>query len=58
MPAGVFEYRADAESGRPFLEARTERCLHCKACEIKDPSGNLAWQPPWGGSGPRYCDPP
>ncbi len=47
-PAGVYEMM-DNEFVVNF-----ENCIHCKACAIKDPDGNIVWTPPEGGSGPSY----
>ena len=54
-PAGVYEIIADKE-GRPRLWVNAGNCLHCKACDIKDPFGNIRWTPPEGGSGPNYTN--
>ena len=48
-PAGVYEYD---EEGR--LQINAQNCLHCKACDIKDPLQNIEWTPPEGGGGPSY----
>ncbi len=58
-PAGVYQWRIEKESGtdaeeRPVLRIQAENCLHCKACEIKDPGQNIIWTPPEGGDGPHY----
>ncbi|WP_339015690.1 electron transfer flavoprotein-ubiquinone oxidoreductase [Aeromonas popoffii] len=51
-PAGVFEI---VESERqPYLQINAANCIHCKTCDIKDPSQNIIWTPPQGGSGPNY----
>jgi electron-transferring-flavoprotein dehydrogenase len=47
-PAGVFGIAGEA----PRVDA--QNCLHCKTCDIKDPSRNIVWTPPEGGSGPNY----
>ena len=47
-PAGVFEIAGEA------LRINAPNCLHCKTCDIKDPSRNILWTPPEGGSGPNY----
>ena len=54
-PAGVYRWRT-AEDGEeaPRLQIQAENCLHCKACEIKDPAQNILWTPPEGGDGPHY----
>lgn len=54
-PAGVYEMVADA-SGKKQLQINSANCVHCKACDIKDPYGIITWTPPEGGSGPNYQD--
>ena len=51
-PAGVYEY-VGAENERK-LQINAQNCIHCKACDIKDPMQNIKWQPPEGGGGPNY----
>ena len=51
--AGVYEYTT-TEQGRPKLVINAQNCLHCKACDIKDPSQNIKWTVPEGGGGPNY----
>ncbi|MGL4716749.1 MAG: electron transfer flavoprotein-ubiquinone oxidoreductase [Aeromonas sp.] len=51
-PAGVFEV-LDAD-GAAKLQINAANCIHCKTCDIKDPSQNIVWTPPQGGSGPNY----
>ncbi|PNH12244.1 Electron transfer flavoprotein-ubiquinone oxidoreductase, mitochondrial [Tetrabaena socialis] len=53
-PAGVYEYRTDEASGRTRLHVNAQNCLHCKACDIKDPGRNIRWTVPEGGQGPGY----
>ncbi len=58
-PAGVYQWRTGEEEKpggekRPVLRIQAENCLHCKACEIKDPGQNIIWTPPEGGDGPHY----
>ena len=51
-PAGVYEYiEAD---GQPRLQINSQNCVHCKTCDIKDPSQNIVWITPEGGGGPNY----
>ena len=38
------------------LQINAQNCIHCKACDIKDPTQNITWTPPEGGSGPNYTD--
>lgn len=52
-PARVYEYIAD-ESGHLKLQINAQNCLHCKACDIKDPKQNIEWTVPGGGGGPGY----
>ena len=51
-PAGVYEI-INAEKA-PYLQINAANCIHCKACDIKDPMQNITWTPPEGGSGPQY----
>ncbi|MNP19439.1 Electron transfer flavoprotein-ubiquinone oxidoreductase [compost metagenome] len=51
-PAGVFEILET--QGQPRLQINAANCIHCKTCDIKDPSQNILWTPPQGGSGPNY----
>jgi len=52
-PAGVYEIVRD-ESGQPEFQIHAANCVHCKACDIKDPAQNITWVAPEGGSGPNY----
>jgi len=52
-PAGVFEFLSDDENGER-LHMNGANCIHCKTCDIKDPTQNIIWTPPEGGSGPNY----
>jgi electron-transferring-flavoprotein dehydrogenase len=52
-PAGVYEIvREDAST--PRLQINAQNCVHCKTCDIKDPTQNINWVPPEGGGGPNY----
>ncbi len=51
-PAGVYEL-AEGPNG-PVFRIHAANCVHCKTCDIKDPSRNITWVPPEGGSGPNY----
>jgi electron-transferring-flavoprotein dehydrogenase len=51
-PAGVYEFVAD--NGGKRLQINAQNCVHCKTCDIKDPSQNINWVVPEGGGGPRY----
>ncbi len=52
-PAGVYEYVKD-DTGRDRLQINAQNCVHCKTCDIKDPSQNIVWVTPQGGEGPVY----
>ena len=52
-PAGVYEIVEEAEGGRR-LQINSQNCVHCKTCDIKDPSQNITWVVPEGGGGPSY----
>ena len=51
-PAGVYEIIKNQESS--YLHINAQNCIHCKTCDIKDPTQNIVWLPPEGGSGPAY----
>ncbi|ABM62259.1 electron transfer flavoprotein-ubiquinone oxidoreductase [Halorhodospira halophila] len=52
-PAAVYDYELD-EAGQHRLRIDAINCLHCKACDIKDPTQNIRWVVPQGGDGPNY----
>ena len=52
-PAGVYEIVRDA-AGNPRLQINAQNCVHCKTCDIKDPTQNIVWVAPEGGGGPNY----
>jgi electron-transferring-flavoprotein dehydrogenase len=52
-PAGVYEVMDGADGEKQF-RINSQNCVHCKACDIKDPARNITWTTPQGGSGPRY----
>lgn len=52
-PAGVYEIVRDVNDN-PRLQINGGNCIHCKACDIKDPTQNITWTPSEGGSGPQY----
>ncbi len=52
-PAGVYEI-VGAEEGKPRLQINAQNCVHCKTCDIKDPTQNINWVTPEGGGGPNY----
>jgi electron-transferring-flavoprotein dehydrogenase len=51
-PAGVYEIIE--VSGAPKLQINAQNCVHCKSCDIKDPTQNILWKTPEGGGGPNY----
>ena len=51
-PAGVYEIVEEA--GEPRLQINAQNCVHCKTCDIKDPTQNIEWVTPEGGGGPNY----
>jgi electron-transferring-flavoprotein dehydrogenase len=53
-PAGVYEY-VKADSGEDRLQINAQNCVHCKTCDIKDPTQNIVWVTPEGGGGPNYA---
>ncbi len=53
-PAGVYEILTDKEQSEPRFQINYQNCVHCKTCDIKDPSQNITWQTPQGGEGPNY----
>lgn len=53
-PAGVYEIVADGPEGQPRLQINAQNCVHCKTCDIKDPTQNIHWVVPEGGGGPNY----
>lgn len=53
-PAGVYEFVA-SETGEQHLQINAQNCVHCKTCDIKDPSQNIIWVTPEGGGGPNYA---
>ncbi len=52
-PAGVYEFVGQDE-GEPRLQINAQNCVHCKTCDIKDPTQNIDWVTPEGGGGPNY----
>ncbi|MCC6718971.1 MAG: electron transfer flavoprotein-ubiquinone oxidoreductase [Acetobacteraceae bacterium] len=52
-PAGVYEIVGE-EEGAPRLQINAQNCVHCKTCDIKDPTQNIDWVTPEGGGGPAY----
>ncbi len=52
-PAGVYEF-VKTETGGDRLQINAQNCVHCKTCDIKDPTQNIVWVAPQGGEGPVY----
>jgi electron-transferring-flavoprotein dehydrogenase len=55
-PAGVYEVLYDDNGGNPRFQINAQNCVHCKTCDIKDPSQNINWTCPEGGGGPNYAN--
>ncbi len=53
-PAGVYEILRDEDGANPRLQINAQNCVHCKTCDIKDPTQNIDWVTPEGGGGPNY----
>ncbi len=53
-PAGVYEIVRDVDGLNPRLQINAQNCVHCKTCDIKDPTQNINWVVPEGGGGPNY----
>ena len=53
-PAGVYEIVRDDAGTNPRLQINAQNCVHCKTCDIKDPTQNINWVVPEGGGGPNY----
>ena len=53
-PAGVYEFVKD-DAGSERLQINAQNCVHCKTCDIKDPTQNIVWVTPEGGGGPNYA---
>ncbi len=53
-PAGVYEIVRDDSGANPRLQINAQNCVHCKTCDIKDPTQNIVWVTPEGGGGPNY----
>ncbi len=53
-PAGVYEFMKN-EDGSDRLQINAQNCVHCKTCDIKDPTQNIVWVTPEGGGGPNYA---
>jgi electron-transferring-flavoprotein dehydrogenase len=56
-PAGVYEFVDDADNaGKQRLQINAQNCVHCKTCDIKDPTQNIVWVTPEGSGGPNYTN--
>jgi electron-transferring-flavoprotein dehydrogenase len=55
-PAGVYEVLYDEAGQNPRFQINAQNCVHCKTCDIKDPSQNIVWTTPEGGGGPNYAN--
>ena len=53
-PAGVYEF-VKTDEGKDRLQINAQNCVHCKTCDIKDPTQNIVWVTPEGGGGPNYA---
>jgi electron-transferring-flavoprotein dehydrogenase len=53
-PAAVYEVLYDEAGNNPRFQINAQNCVHCKTCDIKDPSQNIVWTTPEGGGGPNY----
>jgi len=53
-PAGVYEFIFDDKGENPRFQINAQNCVHCKTCDIKDPSQNITWTCPEGAGGPNY----
>ena len=53
-PAGVYEVLRDPDGSNPRFQINFQNCVHCKTCDIKDPTQNIVWVTPQGGDGPNY----
>ena len=52
--SGVYEYVETEDGNGKRLQINAQNCIHCKTCDIKDPSQNINWVCPQGGEGPAY----
>jgi len=53
-PVGVYEIQKDKDNLNPKFIINSQNCIHCKTCDIKEPSQNITWVAPEGGGGPKY----
>lgn len=54
-PANVYEFISNALKST-YLQINAQNCIHCKACDVKDPTQNITWTPPEGSGGPNYIN--
>ncbi len=55
-PAGVYEVHRDNKGLNPQFVINAQNCIHCKTCDIKEPSQNINWVTPEGTGGPNYTN--
>jgi len=55
-PVGVYEVHTDKDGASPKFVINSQNCIHCKTCDIKEPSQNINWVTPEGGGGPNYSN--
>ena len=55
-PAGVYEVHKDDDGSNPKFVINSQNCIHCKTCDIKEPSQNINWITPEGSGGPKYSN--
>ena len=55
-PVGVYEIQRDKDNLNPKFVINAQNCIHCKTCDIKEPSQNITWVTPEGGGGPGYAN--
>ena len=55
-PVGVYEIHKEDDGSNPKFVINSQNCIHCKTCDIKEPSQNITWVTPEGGGGPKYAN--
>ena len=55
-PVGVYEIHREDDGSNPKFVINSQNCIHCKTCDIKEPSQNITWVTPEGGGGPKYAN--
>ena len=55
-PVGVYEVHRNEDGSDPKFVINSQNCIHCKTCDIKEPSQNINWVTPEGGGGPKYAN--